>query len=541
MKTVLALLACLSFASFSAVAAESGANTEVSRPQILATMKRATAFMQDKLAYKGGYVWAYLPDMSRRWGEMEAFPTMIWMQPPGTATVGHVYLDAYHATGDDYFYRAAVKVASAVMAAQLPSGGWNYMADLAGEASQRRWYDTIGRNGWRLEEFLHDSGNGTFDDAGTSDAAQFLLRLYLEKRDARFKPALDRAIAFVLDAQYPVGGWPQRWPRPAKRFSYKGKPDYTGYLTLNDDVAAENIKFLIMVYQTLGDRRAYEAVLRAMNAFIVLQQGQPQPGWALQYTMPDLHPVGARSYEPDALTTHTTAQAVGNMLDFYQLTGDTKFLARIPEALDWLDSVALPAELAARTGRTHPTFIAIGSNTPLYVHRRGSNVVNGEYYVDHDPENTLSHYSSFRKINVAKLRGRFEALRAMTPGEASKDSPLLARGLRLPKYFSLADMAVSDLNSGHIGVKAAPEAAQLAALIPALNAEGYWPTPLKATSNPYIGDGAATPAAGDFSRTHVGDASDTSPYIAKTPLSGISTATFIHNMGLLIRQLDMQP
>jgi hypothetical protein len=186
--------------------------TQIEETQIRETMKRATQFMVDKVAYKGGYVWSYLPDFSRRWGEMEANPTMIWIQPPGTATMGHVFLDAYHATGDDYYYQAAEQVAGALIWGQHPSGGWDYMVDFGGEGSIRHWYDTIGKNGWRLEEFFHYYGNATFDDAGTSEASQFLLRLYAEKRDPKYKPALDKAIQFVLDSQYPIGGWPQRYP-----------------------------------------------------------------------------------------------------------------------------------------------------------------------------------------------------------------------------------------------------------------------------------------------------------------------------------------
>jgi hypothetical protein len=45
-----------------------------SREQVLQTMKRATAFMVEKAAYNGGYVWSYTPDFSRRWGELEASP-----------------------------------------------------------------------------------------------------------------------------------------------------------------------------------------------------------------------------------------------------------------------------------------------------------------------------------------------------------------------------------------------------------------------------------------------------------------------------------
>src|SRR4029453_1624334 len=136
------------------------------RAAILATMKRATTFMVEKVAYKGGYVWSYLPDMSRRWGEMEGRPTMIWIQPPGTPSMGHLFLDAYHATGDDYYYRVAEQVASALTLAQHPSGGWNYIADFAGEASLKEWYATIGKNAWRLEEFQHYYGNATFDEPG---------------------------------------------------------------------------------------------------------------------------------------------------------------------------------------------------------------------------------------------------------------------------------------------------------------------------------------------------------------------------------------
>ncbi len=103
------------------------------RSTLLATMKRATAFMTDEVAVGGGYVWQVLPDFSRRWGELEASPTMIWVQPPGTATVGDAFLDAYHATGDETYYRAAEQAAEALVWGQHESGGWNYLIDFAGQ------------------------------------------------------------------------------------------------------------------------------------------------------------------------------------------------------------------------------------------------------------------------------------------------------------------------------------------------------------------------------------------------------------------------
>jgi PelA/Pel-15E family pectate lyase len=491
------------------------------RAEIERTMKRATRFMVEDLATNGGYVWSYLPDRSRRWGEIEATPSMIWVQPPGTATMGHLYLDAYHATNDEYYYQAAEKVAGALIAGQHRSGGWNYFIDFAGPAATRHWYETIGKNAWRMEEFQHYADNATFDDEGTSEASQFLLRIYLEKRDPKFRPALERAVNFVLDSQYPIGGWPQRWPYDPEY------PDYQSYITFNDDVAAQNVKFLMMVYQHLGDTRALDAITRGMNIYLLTQQGSPQPGWALQYTI-DLKPAAARTYEPNALHTATTASNVEQLMSFYRMTGDTRFLARIPEALDWLDSVRLKEP---RQGRNFPTFVEIGTNRPIYVHRRGSNVVNGEYYWDYSPEATLGHYSAFRNVNVEKLRREYEALKAMPVAQATKESPLLAKTAKpLPRFFVTGGMTGSDLNAG------SPKASTRD-LIRSLNAQGWWPTPLVATSNPYRGPGSPTPATGDFRTTHVGDASDTSPYTTDSPVIGISTSAYIANMAKLIEAL----
>jgi len=491
-----------------------------SRAKMLETMKRATRFMVETVAVNGGYVWSYLPDMSRRWGEMEAYPTMVWVQPPGTPTMGHLFLDAYHATGDSYYYAAAEAAASALVAGQMESGGWNYFIDFGGEASKKQWYATIGRNAWRLEEFQHDWGNATFDDAGTSEAMQFLLRLYVEKHDPKYLPPLRKALQFVLDSQYPIGGWPQRYPI---RHEFEG--DYTSYITFNDDVAGENIKFLIYVYQALGgDAKVYDAIIRAMNVYLVTQQGQPQPGWALQYTL-DLKPAAARHYEPLGLATHTTASNIRQLMWFYRLTGDTKFLARIPEALDWLESVRLPDSLIA-SGRAYPTFVELGTGKPLWLHRRGSNVFNGEYYADYEPGNLIGHYSSTRDIDVPALRKEYLALKASDPAEIAKDSPLRKAGT-LPRYFLIDEPSTSDLNTAE--GKRNPDT-----LVRTLNAQGWWPTELRATSNPYTGDGPRTPVPGNFAGTRVGDPSDTSPYITDKPVIGISTGTYIDNMKVFV-------
>lgn len=529
--------ALLSAAAGSALAAgcasffEPATDTGSTLREALAAMKRAARFMRERVAYRGGYVWSYLPDLSRRWGEMEAYPTMIWIQPPGTATVGHLFLDCFHATRDEFYYQAALEVADGLIAAQHSAGGWNYLHDFAGAESERRWYETIGKNGWRLEEFHHYYPNATFDDAGTSEASQFLLRLYLERRAPRLRAPVQRALNFVLDSQYENGGWPQRFPR------VEGEEEYIRYVTFNDDVADENIKFLLMVYHTLGDERALAAIRRAMEVFPATQQAAPQAGWSLQHHHETLAPMGARTYEPESLATHTTAGNIAQMLDFYEWTGEERFIARIPEALTWLDSVRLPEDQVRVPDRRYPTFIEIGTNRARIVHRRGSNSTNGEYYWDYSPERPITHYSQWRPLDPAPLRARYEQLRASPPD--LDRSPLRRGNFRMPRFFSTQSIEVSDMNSNvGAGRVERPDPQRTAELIASLNAEGYWPTPLTATSNPYIGDAPAGPAPGDFAQTLVGDRYDTSPFIADNPVTGISTGGFIQNMSALLLSVD---
>ncbi|NUT50314.1 MAG: pectate lyase, partial [Saccharothrix sp.] len=67
-----------------ALAAAVGAPAAVAapaRPDVVAALRRAATFLDERLSYRGGYVWSYLPDLSRTWGEMEANRTMCWVQP----------------------------------------------------------------------------------------------------------------------------------------------------------------------------------------------------------------------------------------------------------------------------------------------------------------------------------------------------------------------------------------------------------------------------------------------------------------------------
>ena len=507
-------------------------NNEV-KEEILNTMKSTTRYMIDSVSYRGGFVWNYLPDLSRSWGEMEARRTMVWIQPPGTPSVGHLLLDAYHATGDEFYYEAAQKVANVLIWGQLECGGWNYVFDFAGENSLKAWYETIGKNGWRLEEFRHYYGNATYDDLGTISAAKFLLRMYVEKNDPVYRAPLEKVIHFILESQYPVGGWPQRYPLRYDH-PFEGKEDYSSFITLNDDVTPEIIDFLIQCYQAMGLQNIKEPIMRAMYLMITLQQGEPYAGWADQYTVDDLKPAHARSYEPRSVNTGTTVGMIYQMMEYYKLTADTRFLSGIPAAIKFLESQKLPEAEVRKWHRKSdnpneilvPRFVDPDTGKPLYVHRKGGNIYDGKYYIDQNIEKTIAHYSSATFVNPVKLRQDYEAVKKIDRSKLFSCSPLLSDKLcSLPKYYTSFSHQVSEQDISDLMAQAAER--------------NCWLSDLPSVSHPYR-SGWTPELSGkeDYSQKMVGDDFDTSPYPCTDGWQCISVGVYIKNMMKLISALE---
>lgn len=498
-------------------------------------MRRATQYMMDVASYKGGFVWNYLPDYSRQWGELEAWRTMVWLQSPSTPDVGQVLLDAYHATGDEYYYDCAAQVARCIIHGQKPCGGWNYMFDYESEETTKQWYATIGRQAWRLEEFQHYYGNATFDDEATKHSSEFLLRIYLEKQEPDFYDALKKAIGFYLESQYPCGGWPQRYPLMYDH-PFRGKADYSSFVTINDDVLPENIDFLIQCYTSLNMEELQEPILRAMHCLRDLQQPLPLAGWADQYTVEDLKPAHARSYEPRAVNTGTTQQMIRLMIDYYKMTGDKSYLRGIPDAITFLEGQQLPADLPERIGRRKLSddeifmarFINPDDGQPQLVHRKGSNVKNGAYYTDTIPTGTIAHYNSFQTGNIPMLRQAYQEALALDEQALQQASPLNKAAQSGPKdYYYRGRLR---------GRMPMPDAKEV---IASLDKEGRWIAVLSQMSNPYKPIPESMPSNSDdhsYTNTMVGDEYDTSPY-PNRDVKGISTQTYIRNMTILIQSL----
>ncbi|MEY3457022.1 MAG: hypothetical protein RL215_179, partial [Planctomycetota bacterium] len=92
---LLSLLQLLFFAiaSAPAFAQQSPPTPATARTALL----QAVAAFQKQASFRGGYVYEVSLDGRQRRGEGTASPTEIWVQPPGTPTVGEAFLDAWDA------------------------------------------------------------------------------------------------------------------------------------------------------------------------------------------------------------------------------------------------------------------------------------------------------------------------------------------------------------------------------------------------------------------------------------------------------------
>lgn len=388
------------------------------KKEVLMTMKKATDFMMKKVSNRGGFLWQYSADLSEQWGEIPARKSQIWVQPPGTTSVGMMLIDAFQATGDGDYLKYAEEVAGALIYGQHPFGGWHYLIDFDPTGIQK-WYDEEASVCWGWEEYYHYYGNATFDDDVTVSAARFLLELYMVTLDPKYKASVTKALDFILVSQYPNGAWPQRYPL-RDEYIHDGHADYTSYYTFNDQVISGNIYFLLEAYEKLGNEAYKAAARRGMDFYILSQVPAPQAGWAMQYDL-ELKPAWARAYEPASVASPQTAENIRDLESFYEITGDRRYLTLIPAALQWLETSVINSDTTKKgvSGNfTHATFYEIGTNKPLYAHREGKDIKTGRYWVDYSQELLLDHYGMTTKLDLKTIKKEFERVSALTPGQA---------------------------------------------------------------------------------------------------------------------------
>ena len=389
------------------------------RKEAAAGMLKAAKYYHGEVAVEGGYVYHYTLDLKTRWGEGLATEKQIWVQPPATPTVGMAFLEAYEATGNEYYLNAAQDAALALVYGQLRGGGWERSIDMR----------------WRAEGFPFSGGkkrregNCSLDDDQTQAAIRLLCKVdaALQFKHEEIHQASLFALDSLLKAQFDNGAFPQVWREPVSKqpvlkashpkYDWRSEgrvKNYWDYYTINDGVPGDVADALIVAHQTYEDERYLTALERLGDFLILAQMPDPQPAWAQQYNY-QMHPIWARKFEPAAIAGDESQEVIAALLTIAESTGDVKYLGPIPRAIAYLRKSQLKDGQLAR-------YYELNTNKPLYMWRRGK-----EYHLTYDDSQLPSHYSWKNSSRLDKLQAEYERIKAKRPVPARNEKNLEAR------------------------------------------------------------------------------------------------------------------
>jgi len=347
MRRVLVCLVVLAFFGRSGYALGSEKLIDEAR----AAMKRSADFFRS-ISTNGGYVGIYSADLTKRYGESfyeKAKATEIWVQPPGTPTVGQCYLRAWRVTGDRHYFDATRDVARALVWGQRQIGGWDHRVDVSHLTADAKTP-------------VRKQGRCTFDDNITQGALKFLMDADSVIDEPWLTGGIELGLAFMLKSQFENGAWPQWYPL---------RGGYHDFPTFNDNAMNDCIDVMLKAHRRYGKDEYLASAERGGEFIMASQLPSPQAGWAQQYGS-DMKPAWARSFEPPGVCSLVTAHNMRTLVQLYLYTKDDKYLAAIPAAIEWLNKSKIGENLWAR-------LYEVGTNRPIYGDRMDGNKVHYDY------------------------------------------------------------------------------------------------------------------------------------------------------------------
>lgn len=252
-------------------------------------------------------------------------------------------------------------IGDVIVSFQTPGGGWSKNMSMSGTTrlpgqsyaanNVSRFLSPSDFDAPRDPEWNYIS---TLDNDATSTQIQFMARLGTSNSGPAgtpYRTACVRGLHYLLDAQFPNGGWPQVWPLEGS---------YHDAITFNDNAvtlaataltdaanATGNFSFVppeLRKQAAAGSARALECILATQ----IIIDGK-RTVWAQQHDALTLEPVSGRNYEPAALSSGESADILLYLMSLPNPSPEVQ--ASIHAGVAWLNthSVFGQAYMGGRT------------------------------------------------------------------------------------------------------------------------------------------------------------------------------------------------
>lgn len=228
----------------------------------------------------------------------------------------------------------AQRVAETVLFCQQDNGGW---------IKNKPYHLPLTKNdSTKVVEGKSGIGS-TIDNGATTMEMNFLARMYSAKANERYADAFNKALDFLIEAQYKNGGWPQFYPfRDGKSVSYASHITYNdnaivNVLRLLRDVTVGEKPFNTIPVSKVKKEKIQKAYDNGINCILKTQikKNKQLTVWCAQHDENTLEPANARAYE---LASFSGFESVGIVQLLMEINNPSKeIINSVTAAMKWLD------------------------------------------------------------------------------------------------------------------------------------------------------------------------------------------------------------
>lgn len=228
----------------------------------------------------------------------------------------------------------AKRVAENVLLYQRNIGGWPKNIQMQDELTEKQKKDLIALKKTAVET--------TTDNGATCQEMLFMSRMYAQVKDERYRESFLKGLNYLLEAQYPNGGWPQFYPL---------KKGYYTHITYNDD-SMVNIMNVIKVVADESDyysiKPSKEIVDKCRKSFdkgidCILKTQYKQNGvltaWCAQHDEVTLAPANARAFELASLSGYESAKIVLLLMSIDKPSREV--VIAVKSAVEWFEKTKI--------------------------------------------------------------------------------------------------------------------------------------------------------------------------------------------------------